>query len=332
MSPDLDPPDPTDFIPVLHWPGHRPSLGDLRTWYEALSAAIGSVLPTDLVAVWVFPERGPPVLLGPPELDADDLRLPPANPLVATEALFALEDRVHAAGFRSVMAVPVRHGARDVGLLVLATFAADRLDRRSQRTLHRIADRIGPTCGRLAERPWLRPVPLTDDVGGGTCRVLEGMLEAVDHGRSVADLVQLTSDVLGAVLPHDRVEVIAPIRVPPAWSLLGTITGTAPVDPGVVVTRRIEALVQHLGGRIATRVDRLEEYGLAWPGPPTAGRGGGAASLVAARLEVAGEFVGWLCLGSERPGWFRPEDEDTAVLAARLVAPRVAAWVARSDR
>lgn len=334
MTHDLGSGEPHDFVPVLGWPGHRPSLEDIRTWFEALTGAVATTLPNDLLAGWILPNDGDPVLLGPAELSADHLQLPHAHPLIHQESLFGLEDRVRRAGFRSVIAVPVREGARDVGILVIASFADDRYDRLTLRTVHRLADAIAPTCGRLARRPWLAPMPVTEDPDRITCAVVTAMLEAIDRSRTIADLVQLTSDVLGGQMPHDRIEIISPVSPVGStggWSLLSLADGLAVIDPGVVAARRIEALTQHLGGRIATRVGSLGEEGLAWPAAPEALRGGAVNSMVAARLEVAGEFLGWLCFGGERRGWFRPDDEEVAILAARLVAPRVAAWLARTQ-
>ena len=60
------------FVPILAWPGRRPSLAELATWQEALRDAIGVLMPVDLVATWIHPTRGGAVLLGPPELAAVD--------------------------------------------------------------------------------------------------------------------------------------------------------------------------------------------------------------------------------------------------------------------
>lgn len=331
MTTDRDAAEPHDFVPVLCWRGHRPSVAELRTWFEALTGAVAAILPHDLLAGWILPHGGSPVLLGPAELSADHLQLPHADPLVHQESLFGLEDRVRRAGFRSVMAVPVRDGARDAGILVIASFADDRYDRLTLRTLHRLAAAVAPTCGRLARRPWLTPMPVTDDPERIACAVVTAMLEAIDQGRTIADLVQLTSDVLGNQLSHDRIEVIAARPSTGGWTLLSRTEGLEVTEPGVVATRRIEALTQHLGGRIATRIGTLAHEGLSWPAPPEALRGGAVNSLLAARLEVAGEFLGWLCFGGERQDWFRAEDEEVAILTARLMAPRVAAWLARAQ-
>ncbi len=307
-------------------------MGDVRTWYEALSAATAAILPNDLLAGWILPRRGDPFLLGPEEIAADRLQLPIAVPLIRQEALFALEDTIQRAGFRSVMAVPVPGGTWDAGLLVIGSFAADRYDRGSLRTLHRLADTIAPTCRRLAERPWLPAVPTAHDVGGDGGRLLTALLEAVSVPGPMADVVHLTSDVISIQLPHDHVEVITAIHTPPTWSLLTTITGHEPVDPGVVATRRIEALVQHFGDAPVVRVDDLEEVGLAWPAPPGRVRRGGGTSLIAVRMEVDGVLAGWYCLGNDRPGSFRRADEAVAGLTARMLAPRVATWTARGER
>lgn len=312
-------------LPVLQWSGLRPGVAVVRTWYESFAGLITPLLPHDLLAAWLLPEHGAPVLLGPLALADDRITLPDAAPLVDQEGLYDLEDRVRAAGFRSVMAVPVRAGARDAGILVAGAFAADRYDRDDLRVAHRIAAQLGGAFGRLAAGRWLPPVPRpTDGTAAPTGAILEALLAAVEASRRPDDLLALASDVLASLLPHDRIEVVTAREAPRGWALFSATEGDRLADPGVVATRRIEALVHHLGGGAAVRVDDLAALGLAWPtgGGRVRGTDGGA---LAVRLEVAGRWEGWLLVGSDAPGWFRDEDLAVAALAGRMLAPAVAA-------
>lgn len=296
----------------------------MRTWYEALSGAVTTLLPHDLFAAWLLPETGEPVLLGPADLLDDDLRLPMADPLVVQEGLFALEDRVAAAGFRSAMAVPVRAGGRDVGVLLVGSFAAERYDRTALRRLHRVGADIGPCFGRLASHPWLRPVPATDEDGTGA--LLIGLLSVAERSRTHGDVLTLTSDILAEQLPHDHIEIITDLRAREGWGLFSHAEGGTIADPGVGTMRRTEALVHHFGYDATIVIPDADALGLGWPTRPARPRWGGGGAILVTRLEAAGEWVGWLCVGSDSPHWFRPDDAATLTLAGRMLAPTIAAW------
>ena len=94
---------------------------------------------------------------------------------------------------------------------------------------------------------------------------------------------------------------------------------------------RVDALVYHLGGNATVRIADLREQELAWPGSLDRRNADRQRGMLAARMEVAGELVGWLWLGSSSPGWFQETDEEVARLAARLLASRVATWSARHE-
>jgi hypothetical protein len=290
-----------------------------------MTAAVAADLPHDLFAGWLLPEDGgEPVLLGPLALAHDDLQLPTAAPVVAQDGLFALEDRLQAAGYRSAMAVPIRAGARDAGILLLGSFEADRYDRTALRTLYRIAGDIATSCGRLAAHPWVRPVPPAE--GDVTGALLIGLLGAAERSRSPADLLALTSDVLSELLPHDQVEIIIAHQPPEGWRLFSHSPDGVLSDPGVVAMRRTDALVHHFGDAPTLLIADARAVGLGWPTPSARARWGEGRAMMVTRLEVAGERLGWLCLGSDCPGWFREEDLSTLALAGRMLTPRVAAW------
>jgi GAF domain-containing protein len=319
-------------VPALAWGGRRPSLAELTTWHEALRDAVGQILPLDLLACWLLPSRGGSLLIGPAGLAGDTIPVPTAEPLVGQEAQFQLEDRIRAGGYRSVMVVPIRAEVQDVGLLAIGRFADEPYSLADLRTLHRVAAMLATSCRRLAAQPWITPAQHAEDRPAVISGVAEAVLEAMDRSRNGADLVQLASDAIGVQLPHDRFELVAVAPAPDCWALL---SGEGQPNHGVQLHAmdldRIDALVHHLGSRETVRIDDLKALGLEWPGSQDRRSAERQQSLCAARLEVGGEMVGWLWLGSDAPGWFRPGDEEVTRLVARLLAARVATWTARHE-
>lgn len=331
VDPEL-PPSLALFVPVLAWPGRRPSHAELATWHEALRHAVANEMPVDLVACWLYPSRGGHVLVGPSGLLDDGIVPPPAEPLVSQEGLFALEDRVTGAGYRSAMAVPIRAEVQDVGLLLVASFSDDAYTLGSQRTLHRIGALLATSCRRLAAQSWVVPAPASDERTAIVAGVTEGLLDAMGRARDGAELVQLCSDALANQLPHDRLELVAAAPAPECWTLVSLDRTAAPrIHLDQAMVDAIDAMIHHFGGRELLRVSDLRAVDLSWPGAADPRGGDRVHGVVAARLDVGGEFVGWLCLASESSGWFRDEDEPVARLAARILAPRVAAWEARAE-
>jgi hypothetical protein len=330
---DHDPVPPSDlFVPVLAWPGRRPSLPELSTWHEALRGSVGNLMPVDLLACWLYPSRGGSVLVGPPALAADDVMPPPAEPLVSQEGLFAIEDRFLRAGYKAVMAVPIRAEVQDVGLLVAASLTEGAYQLGSHRSLHRVAAQLATSFRRLAAQPWVIPNPAGDERNTIVAGVTVGLLEAMARGRDGGELVQLSSDALANQIPHDRLELLAAAPAPDCWTLLGLDRSPAPrnrVDPDAIDT--IDALVHHFGARELLRLGDLRAIDRAWPASADFRSAERLRSVLAARLEVGGEFVGWLCLGSETVDWFRDEDESVARIAAGILAPRVAAWQMKAE-
>jgi GAF domain-containing protein len=319
------------FIPVLAWPGRRPTLGELATWYEALADAIRVALPADLVACWILPARGGSVLVGPTGLASSDLAIPAAEPLLGHEAVFALEDRLHAAGYGSALVVPIRSEVQDVGVLAVGAFAPDAFDLGAHRTLTRIAAQLAPSCRRLAAEPWIAPARTSEDAATAAAALADALLDAMDRARTGADLIQLVSDALSEALPHDRLDIVAVAPAPECWAQLSHDGARRHVLPSAHAIDRIDAIVHHLGHHPTARVADLAAEELAWPDGPDQRGADRARALLAARLSVGGEFIGWLWLGSETRDWFRGEEEPLARLAARLLSGRVAAWGARLE-
>jgi hypothetical protein len=320
------------FVPTLAWPGRRPSLSELATWHEALRDAVANLFPLDLMAFWVLPSRGEALLVGPAELAADQLPVPPAEPLIAHEGLFQLEDRIRSAGYGSVMAVPVRSEVQDVGILLVASFGAEQYSRDQLRTLHRAANLLAVTCRRLAAQLWIIPAAPTEERTAMIAGVTTALLDALDRARTGSELVQLASDALAAQLPHDRLELLAVAPAPDCWTLLA-LDGqpSRDVHLDAIELDQVDALVHCLGGSENELVSDLHDQGLIWPWGADQRVAARQRALCAARLEVGGELVGWLWLGSDTPGWFTDTDREVARLAARLLSSRVATWAARKE-
>ena len=320
------------FVPVLAWPGRRPSYRELAAWHEALSASIANALPLDLLALWMHPARGGTVLIGPVGLSADHLEPPSAEPLISQEGIFRLEDRFRSAGYQSVMGVPIRDEVQDVGLLVVASLAADTYSLDDLRRVHRIAAALAASCRRLASHSWIVPAAEADEHTAIVATVAEGMLDAMDKARDGTELVQLTSDALANQLPHDRLELIAVAPAPECWALVGAPRAAAASHaPALAGGDAIDAIVHMLGARPVVRIDDLHAQEYRWPGVTDQRGAVRIRSVLAARLDVGGTMVGWLWFGSESAGWFTSDDEPVARLAARLIAPRIAAWTASAE-
>ena len=320
------------FVPVLTWAGARPSLSELNTWHEALHDAIGSLMPAELMACWLYPARGGSVLVGPGSLTQDILTPPLAEPLVPQEGLFRLEDQLRSAGYRSAMALPIRAEMQDVGLLLVGSFSEDAYRLSDQRALHRVAAQLATCCRRLAAYSWVRPRPAGLDHNGTVTGVTEGLLEAMRRARNGSELVQLASDALTLQLPHDRLELIAVAPAPDCWALVGVERGSlASLTLDHDAADAIDGLVHRLGSRSLDRISDLRDIDVRWPVTADPRATARLRGVLAARLEVGDELVGWLWFGSEATSYFRDEDEAVAHLAAQLLAPRVAAWAARAE-
>jgi GAF domain-containing protein len=326
------PPPLGAFVPALAWPGRRPSLAELGTWHEALCDAVGHLMEVDLLGCWLLPNRGTPLLIGPPELAQDRIVVPEAEPLVPQEGLFALEDRIRSAGYHSVMAVPIRSEVQDVGILVVGRFEGEGYRIDELRALHRVAAQLATSFRRLASQPWITPAVPSEDRTAMVAGVAEALLDAVDRARHGADLVQLASDAIGAQVPHDRFELVAVAPAPDCWALLsreGLPSETVQLEAAHL--DQIDGIVHHLGSQEAGSITDLHALGLNWPGPNDRRIALRQRSLLGARLEVGGELVGWLWLGHDQEGWFSEADQSVVRLTARILASRVATWTARHE-
>src|SRR4051794_7300519 len=90
-----DPPGrPAAAEPLIPLLSVEDGLGDpvaLATWHEALSDALRLDIPHDLLALWLFPNEGGVVLLGPEALAQDRLDIPAPSPYLHIAELIGLE-------------------------------------------------------------------------------------------------------------------------------------------------------------------------------------------------------------------------------------------------
>ncbi len=169
--------------------------------------------------------------------------------------------------------------------------------------MHRVAAQLASGCRRLASQPWVIPAPAGDERTAIIAGVTEGVLDAMERGRDGRDLVQLVSDALANQLPHDRIDLFAAAPAPECWTLLSADrAAAAPVRLDASTIDAVDELVHHFGARELVRIDDLAAGSMRWPAVLDQRGATRIRSLLAARLAVAGEFVGWLCLAQRHPG------------------------------
>ena len=309
------------LVPVLQAQGGSPDPVALATWHMALASSTAIEVPHDLFALWVFPASGGAVLLGPSALAQDRLEVPLPGPQLLQDELYGLEEKLRRAQYGSVIAIPVRHEARDVGVMLLGSFTRGAFAPQQAVALYRLAGRLAPMLTQLAD---LLPAVSTHTAVEPLMtreELPEHLARAACESASGADLVRRVSGILYPLLPHDRLEIVVPGAVEESFVAL---SGHSPRRRWSGGGRAVaySDLVNRFGGEPTLLLEDLNELesGSDWP----VGNGGvSARSLLGARLEVAGRPAGYLLLGSVAGDAYRPDDEDTLALAALLLAPRV---------
>jgi hypothetical protein len=235
--PSPDSPRPGEpLVPLLRVEQALEDPEALATWRDALSNALSSDLPHDLLALWLYPWHGGVVLLGPEALAQDELAVPRPSPQVDPGQVELLEDIVRDAGYGSVACVPVRSGRRDVGLVLAADLQPNRYGEAERLTLAVAAQRLAPMLGRLA-RQWGSPAHpareaerlalLVDAVGAAGERGGSPQLYLAELGRA-----------LEPILPHDTLELLlADADATRAYRLGEHSAGPLWSDPSLVIAR-----------------------------------------------------------------------------------------------
>lgn len=315
------------LVPVLQAGGGAPDPVALATWHLALGSTTALEIPNDLFALWVFPASGGAVLLGPAALAQDHVDVPLPAPQLLQDDLYRLEEILRRAQYPSVIAVPIRHEARDVGVMLLGSFARGAFGPAQAVALYRLAGGLAPAMAQLAEsmpavasHAALEPLMTREELP-------EYLARAACESASGADLVRRVSGIIYALLPHDRLEILVPGAAEGSFVAL---SGSSPKRRWSSASGGAEAYAD-----IVARFDEAETLllpdlaelpsGSEWPVGGGAGPLLPARSVLGARLSVAGASSGYLLLGSVAHDAYRPDDEDTLALAALILAPRVAA-------
>ena len=285
------------LVPLLAVEGGGPDPVAITTWHQALASTLAVEIPHDLFALWLYPASGGVVLLGPEALARDRVDVPLPDPLLRQDQLFGLEEVLRRAHYASAIAVPVRSGGRDVGLILVGSFERAAFGPGQVGKLHRQAAQLAGTLTDLARampavtaHAVVEPVMSVEDLPGHLAR-------AVVEAATGPDLVRRVSGVLYPLLPHDRVEILG----------LGRDGGLTPLSGKAEPS--LAALVERFGSEPVITIEH----------------GGEMLSYLGARLELAGLVVGYLLLGSVAADAFRPEDEEILAMAALMVTPRVQA-------
>jgi hypothetical protein len=312
---------------VLQLEDGAPDPVALSTWHLALASSTAVVVPHDLFALWVFPGSGGAVLLGPSALAQDRVAVPIPAPHLLQDDLYRLEEVLRRAQYLSVMAVPIRHAEHDVGVMLLGSFTRAAFGAAQAVALYRLAGKLTLVMSELAASlpAVVAHAALEPSMTGEA--LPEHLARAACDSASGPDLVRRVSGVLYALLPHDRLEILAP----------GGAAGSFVALSGAPSRRRWS----RAGGRPEAYADIVARFGeqdtllledlalLESEGEWPVGGGSGpvlpARSLLGARLSVAGRCAGYLLLGSVARDAYRPEDEEILALAGLILAPRVAA-------
>jgi hypothetical protein len=302
----------------------------LATWHQALSNALAADVPHDLLALWLYPTRGGVVLLGPEALAQDDLQVPIPSPQLPQQQLTVLEEIVRDAGYSSAVALPVRFGRRDVGLMLVASLGPDRHRGLELIVLQLAAQRLAPSLGRLA-RQW-----------GGSAQGAErvaSLLDAIAQATAAGVTPQAFASALGHALerlvPHDRLELILSGPGGGRYYRLGEhIGGPLWTDPSLVLDATaldLHGLTDPHGRVLLGDAGREAR----WPrGYFTALDPAGAEvrAVVGARTMGPTSLTAYLLLGSVGPDLYDEADADLLVRVAALIAPQVALLAERAAR
>lgn len=325
-----------DFLlPVLPIGAGPPDPVAIATWQMAASDALGAELPHDLLALWLFPESGGVVLLGPAALAQDNVAVPRPNPHLGQEQLLAIEDRFRQAGYASVIASPIRGEQRDLGLLLLAAIASGRFGAIQAIRLFDLLEDFAPPFQRLAERMPSEP--------GATslprARIAEELLELVvrtcAEARTGSELVTRLSAAVQDLLPHDHLEII--LRRPEGgtddWEFVGREKpprrwGKEPAGQRAasgVTPRGVEEVQERIGAAGTLIVpDLAMDRAIHWPFRQEGTDGPRPHAVLIAHLPGRGATTGFIYLGSAATDLYRPADE----LLLRSIAPVVAVHAA----
>jgi GAF domain-containing protein len=295
----------------------------LATWHAALSNAIGVELPHTLLALWLYPTAGAPVLLAPEELAQDHLSAPEPTHDLTPDELDAFTGPVRRA-YPSVLCLPIRFGRRVVGLLLLAELAPDRYGEAERRLAEAVAAALAPTFAKLARR-WSPAAAEPPFLGAITA--------AWGDARSPRDFFRLVSEAIESQLPHDVFEVLIPAPGAGAQYRLARHAGPPPwADPALVIARDRIDLAQLFGGESVVRMaDAADQGWISALSSEETPPGQAIRSLLASRIMAGGHLAAHLLIGSTIADLYQAEDAHLVQEIGRLIAPQVEAYVLASQ-
>lgn len=318
------------LVPVLDLTAGAPDPVSIATWHLALSNLVGNELPHQLLALWVFPERGGVILLGPDALAQDHLEVTIPDPHLGQDQLFELEETLRRAKYASAVAVPIRTEARDVGVLVIGTFEPGNYGPTSARALHQLAERLAPSLATLGSLLTAGGDPVDPAIDEDTLPA--AVARTVSEAPTGPELVRRLSGLLHPHVPHDRLEILAIANGTRAAIPLSGLTGRRRWGAGSTTWGDVTQLLTELMGDQTTVT--IANLGSEAPGLTLPGGGTGAhrvASVIGARLMLGPELVGLIVMGHAVQGLYRAQDELTLERVAGLVGARVAAFRLESE-
>jgi hypothetical protein len=299
----------------------------LATWYAALTNALSTDLPHDLLGLWLYPAHGGAVLIGPEALAQDELVVPLPDPQVEPSRLALLEDIIRDAGYPSVAAVTVRSGRRDVGLLLAADLRPDRYGEDERLTLELVAQRLSPLLGRMA-RQWSGAAGATQ--AARAAALVDALAFMAAHTGSPQLYVSELGRALEPLLPHDHLELlVSDAAGARAYRLGEHAGGPLWVDPSLAISREDldpEALFRERDVVIVpdTYQDARWPRGYFTVEEPT---GAEVRSVVGARVRGPNGMAAFLLAGSVSADLYGEADGALLIRVAGLIAAQVSVLV-----
>jgi len=291
-------------------------------------------VPHDLLGLWLYPQAGGVVLLGPEALAQDDLTVPLRSPQVQPNQLVILEEIVRDAGYPSTASLPIRFGRRDVGLLLVASLEPGRYRGMDLMVLRLAAQRLAPSLGRLA-RQWDGADGAHGHGAERIATLLDAVAQASAAGTNPQRFAAALSHTLEPLIPHDRLELILSGPGGGRYYRLGEHLGGALwADPSLMLDAASVDLASlaEPHGRVllgdANRDSRWPRGYFTVADPPGAELRG----IVGARATGPTRLTTYLLLGSVGPDLYDEADAELLGRVAALIAPHVALLVEQAAR
>jgi GAF domain-containing protein len=325
MSPDRE----TPLVPLL-LPGEESADAEiLDTWHLALSNALSSDRPHDLLGVWLYPEQGGVALIAPAALAADQLTVP-VPPDITPDTLRLLEEIITDAGYPSVIATPIRTGGRESGLLLFAALREGVYGKDERAITAAVAERLGPMFGRLGRR-WGREPAVEGEAprGDATSAATGAVAGVIAAAASPHDFARALRVALAPFVPADRLEILVPGTTADQWYRLGEHPG-GPLwtDPRLIVSRASFDVPALFGVNNTVLLADAAIGPTIFPIPAEGESEPPVRAVVGVWLELAGKTVGTLLLGSAEAERYGETDVELLGAIAPLVAVRADGFVA----